>query len=111
MRSSCKDCPKKDRCRRICPDIKKLLPPLDGRPRAEFNHRDRSIAWAIQEIEHLLPSRQRRAAHLYFRLGKSEKEVAADMGILHQTVSEYLEVVVKKILFVGYLLDSSGHKR
>ena len=97
MRSSCKDCPERDRCRRICPDIRKLLPPLDGRPRAEFNHRDRSIAWAIQEIEPLLPPRQRRAAHLYFRLGKSEEEIALKMGISQQAVAQYLAATRKKI--------------
>ena len=94
---SCSDCPKRAKCRSICPEIERQLPPEDGRPRAGLNAIDRALVWSIQDMERRLPERQRRAARLHFRLGLSQAEVARRMGVSQQAVSEMLLSVRKKL--------------
>ncbi len=94
---SCNDCPKRPTCTAICPKVEKLLPPQNGRPRAELNRQDRSIAWAIQDVEALLPRRQREIARLYHRYGWREDRIAERLGITQQAVSISLENLRKRL--------------
>ena len=98
MPSSCKNCPERDRCKVICPEIERLLPPADGSTRAELSIEGKLIAWKIQDIEDELPPRQREAASRYFRLGESQEEIALKIGVSQHTVSVHLAAVRRKIL-------------
>ena len=97
MRSSCKDCPRRPVCRRICPDIERLLPPADGSTRAELSIEGKLIAWAIQDFENQLLPRQREAAYFYYRLGLSEGETARKLGVKKAAVCRMLKRIRKKL--------------
>ncbi len=94
---SCSDCPERDICKSICPKIEKLLPPDEFRDWADLNVQDRSIVRAIQDVEKLLPRRQRVIARLYHRFGWPEKRIARRLGITHQAVSESLINLRKRL--------------
>ena len=94
---SCDACEKRTHCRRICPEIEKLLPPHDGGTDFELNSIDRSVAWRVQEIEDDLTPRQRQVARMYHRFGLSQELIAGKLGICHQRVSRILLKIRKKI--------------
>ena len=94
---SCDACPKRTHCRRICPEIEKLLPPADGRPRAELNAIDRSVVWRVQENEDLLTPRQRLVARLYHRFGFTMSDIACVLRIQRRAVGRMLKRIRKTL--------------
>ena len=61
--------------------------------RLRYVREDRVAAVAVQIIEafpHCLTDRQREAALLYFRHGKTQREIAEIMGISRRVVSQHL---------------------
>ena len=94
---SCDACPKRTHCRRICPEIEKLLPPADGRPRASLNTIDKSVAWSVQDREDELAPRRRLVARLYHRFGWPEARIARLLGVGLPAVCRMLKRIRKKI--------------
>ena len=94
---SCNDCPERSTCKSICPKVEKLLPPEDGRQRADLHPLDRSVAWRVQDYEHILSPRQRLVARLYHRMGLNHEEIAGVLGIQRPAVTKMLKRIRKKI--------------
>ena len=94
---SCDACPKRTHCRRICPEIEKLLPPADGRPRANLNAIDRSVVWRVQENEGRLTPRQKLVARLYYRFGVSQELIARLLGMRQPSVCDMLGRIRRNI--------------
>ena len=94
---SCDACPRRATCRSICPEIERLLPPADGRPRASLNAIDRSVVWRVQENEDRLTRRQRVVARLYFRFGWSQARIASSLKLNQSTVARICIAARKKV--------------
>ena len=101
MRASCEGCPKRDHCTSICPDIERLLPAADSKTRAKLRVIDRSVAWRIQENEHLLTRRQRPVARLHFRFGFTMSDIACVLRVQRPAVSRILKRIREKLVRNG----------
>lgn len=97
-RTSCRGCPKRHRCTRICPDIERLLPPENGGTDFDFDPVDRQVAWKIQDHEDELPWPDRDAARLHFRFGWTQAEIARELGYSQMHISRILLRIRKRIL-------------
>ncbi len=95
---SCNDCAKRDSCKSICAEVEKLLPPENGRPRADLHLIDREVVWRIQDSEAKLLPAQREVARLHFRFGFSEDEIAHLHGVGKAAVSRKLRGILRKCL-------------
>ena len=90
FKSPCANCRKREECTRICSKVEKLLPKAEHLPQADFDWLDREIVWSIQDHEDELPAGLRQAAHLYYRLGWSQKRVAEAIGVSRGWVAQIL---------------------
>ena len=98
---SCSDCPEGDSCKSICPKVEKLLPPEEGRQRADLHPLDRSVVWRVQDCEEILSPRQRLVARLYHRMGLNHEEIAGVFEVQRPAVTKMLKRIRKKILKHG----------
>ncbi len=94
---SCNDCPKRSTCTTICPEVEKLLPPENGRPRADLAPLDREVVWRIQDHEDILLPHQRPVARLYYRFGMSETQIARFLGVKKAAISRKLKRIRQKV--------------
>jgi len=102
----CSDCPKRDECRRICPELKKLLPSMDrgrlnyGRCSPEHLKRLVHNRWVTQSIldwRHILTGRQRQVLDIYYNEGVTHDAIARRLGIAQKNVTTYLQRAYRKI--------------
>ena len=94
---SCNDCPDRDSCTSICPEVEKLLPPVNGGTDSHLTKIDRQIVWSVQDIEDDLSPEDRLIARLYHRLGLEQREIARIIRHDQSRVSRILKRIRKKV--------------
>jgi RNA polymerase sigma factor (sigma-70 family) len=109
-RTTCNGCPERPTCRKLCADIRSLLPGLDkGRKHEtipdrlvrapssqDAQRRLDSIDRVRAALDSLPPTQYRRAAEMHLWEGKSYGEIAAELGIAKTTVDRHMAVARKK---------------
>ena len=96
----CRNCPRRERCSRICPEVEKLLPSMDA---GRLNHgrlKKEELLRMIREIvstrrmiaaRDRLSGRQREVFDLYYNEGLTQREIAKRLGIAQKNVCTYMQ--------------------
>lgn len=104
MKGFCERCDRRDTCRDVCAEAKRVLPgvtagrrhgeilceSLDAHPRAERISMERDIYTVYRNHVHLLTRKQRQVVELYHGEGQTHAEIAEIIGVSRVAVTERL---------------------
>lgn len=97
----CHACPVRPTCTRICDEIEAQLPSMET-GRVDYEDLPRLYAGMVMtriilDHEDDLTERQREVVRLYYREAHEQKEIAAQLKITQQAVSDHLEAVRERL--------------
>lgn len=99
--NECPTCPIKAQCDAICDDMETQLPSMET---GRVDYEDLSKIYAgrimtriILDNEDLLTEKQQEVVRLYYRETMMQKEIASELGISQQAVSDHLEAVKARL--------------
>lgn len=102
--SQCRSCPTcsfKPQCDNICDDVETQLPSMEtGRVDYEDLHSlyvGRIVTRIILDNEELLTDKQREVVRLYYRETMLQQDIAEELGISQQAVSDHLDNVKSRL--------------
>lgn len=96
----CRECPTceiREACTKVCDDVEKILPSMET-GRVDYEdlpnlYVGRIMRRIILDNEESLTERQQEVVRLYYREGLYQKDIADQLGISQQGVSDHLEAV------------------
>ena len=105
-RMPCSNCPRRNECVSICPELERELPSMDA---GRFNHgywrsrdlervlRRRVLVHLLLDWRHFLTGRQRQVIDLFLNEGLTQRQIAERLGIAQKNVCVYLQRAYRKI--------------
>jgi predicted DNA-binding protein YlxM (UPF0122 family) len=98
---TCPTCPVRDACNKVCDTVSEILPSMES-GRVDYEDLEKLAAGRLMtriilDNEHLLTDRQGEIVRLYYRETMLQKEIATELEISQQAVSDTLQAVKDRI--------------
>lgn len=105
--TTCDQCPMREQCTELCPEMERQLPHPDGGLERLLPHRserylrrfvrEKAIADAMRANEHLLTAAQARVSRLFYHDGLPQSEIATRLSMRENSVWDSLRSARRKI--------------